>query len=66
MDEADLEGDALREQRALGVANVFGALHNEGLNVDAEMTAIAQRYVDGEVALSELTAFIAKLRANDS
>jgi hypothetical protein len=66
MDEADLEGDALREQRAHNVANVLGALHNEGLSVDAEMTATAQRFVDGEAPLSELTSLIAKLRKDDS
>jgi len=65
MDESDV-GDALREQRAHNVANVLGSLHNEGLTVDVEMTTIAQRYVDGEVPLSKLTALIAKLRSSDS
>jgi hypothetical protein len=34
------------------------SLHLEGSNVDPETIAIAQRYVDGEITIDELTAAI--------
>ena len=50
--------DRDRRQRAHGVVRTLESLHLEGSDIDAETMAIAQRYVDGEITLDELTAAI--------
>jgi hypothetical protein len=57
--ELGSEETRLRRQRAHDVASVLGSLHVDGLDVDPqEAFAIAQRYVDGEITIDELTAAI--------
>jgi hypothetical protein len=48
----------LRRQRAHDVASVLGSLHMDGLAVDPEAYAMAQRYVDGEISFSQMQAAI--------
>jgi hypothetical protein len=48
----------LRRRRAHDVASVLGSLHMDGLDVDAEAFAIAQRYVDGKISLAKMRAAI--------
>jgi hypothetical protein len=50
--------DGLRRQRAHDVARTLEALRVGGSDVDPETIAIAQRYVDGEITIDELTAAI--------
>jgi hypothetical protein len=50
------EEDRFRRQRAHDVARTLESRHLEGSDVDPEMMAIAQRYVDGEI--DELKAAI--------
>jgi hypothetical protein len=50
--------DRVRRQRAHDVARTLESLHLEGSDVDPETMAIAQRYVDGEITIDELTAAI--------
>ena len=47
----------LRRQRAHDVASFLGAMHIDGLDVDPEALAIAQRY-DGELSIAKLRAAI--------
>ncbi len=57
----------LRRQRAHDVASLLGSLHMEGLEIDPEVLAIAQRYVDDEISVAQMTAAIslrAQFRAN--
>jgi Antitoxin VbhA len=58
------EEDRLRRQRAHDVARTLESLHLSGSDVDPETMAIAQRYVDGEITIDELTAAI-KARSTD-
>ena len=58
LSELGSEDDRLRRQRAHDVARTLESLHLEGSNVDPETMAIAQRYVDGEITINELTAAI--------
>jgi hypothetical protein len=46
----------LRRQGPHDVASAFGALHMDGLDVEPEALAIAQRYVDGEISVDKMTA----------
>jgi hypothetical protein len=64
LSEFGLEEDGLRRQRAHDVARTLESLHLEGSDVDPETMAIAQRYVDGEITIDELTAAI-KARSTD-
>jgi hypothetical protein len=50
--------DRLRRQRAHDDARILESLHFQGSDVDPERMAIAQRYVDGEILIDELTAAI--------
>ena len=52
----------LRRQRAHDVASVLGLLHMDGLDVDAEAFAIAQRYVDGKISRAKMRAAISMHR----
>jgi hypothetical protein len=58
LSELGSQEDRLRRQRAHDVARTLESLHLEGSNVDPETMAIAQRYVDGEITIDELTAAI--------
>ncbi len=55
MSELGSEMDRRRRQRAHDVALTLESLHLEGSDVDSETMAIAQRYVDGEITIDELT-----------
>jgi hypothetical protein len=48
----------LRRQRAHDVASVLGSLHMDGLDVDPEAYAMAQRYVDGKISLAQVQAAV--------
>ena len=58
LSELGSEEDRLRRQRAHDVARILESLHLEGSDVDLQIMAIAQRYVDGEILIDELTAAI--------
>ena len=59
LSEVGCSGEDLdRRRRAHDVARALESLHLEGSDIDAETMAIAQRYVDGEITLDELTAAI--------
>jgi hypothetical protein len=58
LSELGSEEDGLRRQRAHDVARTLESLHLSGSDVDPETLAIAQRYVDGEITIDELTAAI--------
>jgi hypothetical protein len=51
----------LRRQRAHDVASFLGSLHMDGLDVDSEALAIAQRYVDGEISVGKMMAAISNI-----
>jgi hypothetical protein len=53
---------AFSRQRAHDVASVLGSLHMDGLDVDAEAFAIAQRYVDGKISRAKMRAAISMHR----
>jgi hypothetical protein len=58
---SDLSNEAhVRRQRAHEIANVLGALHMDGLDVDPQDLATAQRYVDGEISAATITAAISR------
>ena len=65
MSELGSEEDRLRRRRAHDVARILESLHVEGSDVDPEGMAIAQRYVDGEILIDELTAAI-EARSTDA
>jgi len=58
LSELGSEEDRLRRQRAHDVARILESLHLEGSDVDLQIMAIAQRYVDGEISIDELMAAI--------
>jgi hypothetical protein len=58
LSELGSEEDRLRRQRAHDVARILESLHVQGSDVDPERMANAQRYVDGEISIDELTAAI--------
>jgi hypothetical protein len=61
---SDFSNEAqVRRQRAHEIANVLGALHMGGSDVDPQDLAIAQRYVDGEISAAAMTAAISRHRA---
>jgi hypothetical protein len=64
LSELESEEDRLRRQRAHDVARTLESLHLEGSGVDLQILimAIAQRYVDGEITIEELTAAIERAR----
>ena len=55
LSELGAEEDRLRRQRAHDVARTLESRHLAGSDVDAQTMAIAQRYVDGEITIDELT-----------
>ena len=57
-----LSESRLRRQRAHDVASILGAMHIDGLDVDPEALAIAQRYVDDELSIAKLRAAISSVR----
>jgi Antitoxin VbhA len=58
LSELGSEEDRLRRQRAHDVARTLESLHLEGSDVDLQIMAIAQRYVDGEISIDELMVAI--------
>ncbi|MBM3756715.1 MAG: hypothetical protein FJW38_22355 [Acidobacteria bacterium] len=48
--------DTLREQRALEIENALASVRIEGLEPSAEALAIFERYVEGELSMSEMGA----------
>jgi len=58
LSELGSEEDRLRRQRAHNVARTLESLHLEGSDVDLQIMAIAQRYVNGEITMDELMAAI--------
>jgi hypothetical protein len=65
LSELDPDETRLRRQRAHDVASILGSLHIDGLDVHPEALAIAQRYVDGEISVDNMTAAIMALSAAD-
>ena len=58
LSELGAEEDRLRRQRAHDVARTLESLHLEESDVDLQIMAIAQRYVDGEISIDELMVAI--------